>query len=356
MTSTKDTYRPSTGQPVVTRFFRLCAICITCTSLLSAQALADTVTIYSSREGELIEPILQQFSDRTGVEINYIHGKADSLISQMVEEGESSQADLLLTSDVGTLIAAADAGILQSVYSPVLATQIPSRYRDPDNIWYGLTIRARVLIFASDHPDSDTLTGYEDLADPRWKGRVCMRSSGSVYNRSLVAALIERWGEEITTAWAKGVTANLAHPPQGGDRDQIYAVAAGECDLTIANHYYYVMMLGSEDDRERAAAEKSAILWPNQADDGTHINISGGGVAKHAPNRADAIRLLEYLISTPVQLSLSQTITEYPMIQGIPVSNTLAGLGSFNADSVNLGELATHDRAVIRIFTEAGWK
>ncbi|MES9903145.1 MAG: extracellular solute-binding protein [Sedimenticola sp.] len=320
------------------------------------QALAGSLTIYSSRKAELIDPILQQFSDNTGVKINYVHGKANALIKQILEEGDNSQADLLLTSDVGTLIAAADADVLQPIHLPILATQIPPSYRDPDDYWYGLTIRARVVVYASSHPDSAGLTGYEDLADPRWRGRVCMRSSGNVYNRSLVAALIERWGEEITEAWARGVVANLARPPQGGDRDQIRAIANGECDLTLANHYYYVMMHESDNEADRTVTGKTSIRWPNQTDDGAHINISGGGVAKHAPNRADAIRLLEYLISTSVQLALSQTITEYPMIPGIPVSNTMVKLGSFHADTVSLGRLATHGEAVTRIVTAAGWK
>lgn len=317
---------------------------------------ASEVNLYSARKEELIKPLLDRFTAETGITVNLVTGKADALLKRLESEGRNSPADLLLTTDAGRLYRAYEAGVLQPVRSEVLERQIPAVYRDPEGHWFGVSVRARVLMYAPDRVDPAALSAYEALADSRWKGRICIRSSGNIYNQSLVGALIAAHGEAETEAWARGVVANMARPPKGGDRDQISAVAAGQCDIAVANTYYLGTMLNSSDPAQREAAAKVAVFWPNQAGRGTHVNISGAGVTRHAQNRDNAVKLLEFMVSEESQRWYADANLEYPVRSGIPLNATLEAWGPFQADTLNLAELGRNNAAAVRLMDRAGWK
>lgn len=331
--------------------------------LLSWFALATTpvlateeVNLYSARKEALIKPLLDQFTDQTGIQVNLVTGKADALLERLKREGRNSPADLLITVDAGRLYRAADGGLLQPIDSPVLNAAIPASYREREGHWYGLSLRARPVMYAPDRVSSEQLSTYEALADPQWRGKICIRSSNNIYNQSLVASMIESDGAEATETWAKGLVRNFARPPSGGDRDQIKAVAAGQCDLAVANTYYLGIMLTGEDPDQRAAAEEVAIFWPNQSDRGTHVNVSGAGVTTYAPNRDNAVRLLEFLASEDAQRWYAESNQEYPVRPGVPVSETLAAWGTFKSDDVNLNRLGELNGEAVMLMDRAGWK
>jgi iron(III) transport system substrate-binding protein len=238
----------------------------------------------------------------------------------------------------------------------VLERQIPAVYRDPEGHWFGVSVRARVLMYAPDRVDPAQLSTYEALADSRWKQRICIRSSGNIYNQSLVGALIAAHGEAETEAWARSLVANMARPPKGGDRDQISAVAAGQCDIAVANTYYLGTMLNSSDPAQREAAAKVAVFWPNQQGRGAHVNISGAGVTRHAQNRDNAVKLLEFMVSEESQRWYADANLEYPVRSGIPLNATLEAWGTFKADTLNLAELGRNNAAAVRLMDRAGWK
>jgi iron(III) transport system substrate-binding protein len=271
-------------------------------------------------------------------------------------EGANTPADVLLTVDAGRLATAREAGVLQAVQSDTLKVRIPATYRDPEGYWYGLSVRARPILYAEDRVKPEELSTYENLADPQWKGRICVRSSDSVYNQSLVAGLISHHGEAKTEAWAKGLVANFARPPKGGDRDQIKAVAAGECDLALANTYYLGGMVNSSDESERQAAAKVTVFWPDAKTTGVHVNVSGAGVTAHARNRDQAVKLLEFLASDAAQRWYADANNEYPVNPEIPASATLAAWGEFKADTLNVAKLGELNAAAIRLMDRAGWK
>ncbi len=314
------------------------------------------VNLYSARNEELIKPLLDRFTSETGIKVNLVTGKADALLKRLESEGRNTPADVLLTTDAGRLYRAFEAGLLQPVQSETLERAIPAIYRDPEGHWFGVSVRARVLMYAKDRLDPAALSSYEDLADPRWKGRICIRSSSNIYNQSMIASLIVAHGEAETEAWAKGLVANFARPPQGGDRDQIKAVAAGQCDIAVANTYYLGGMLTSSDPAQREAAAKIAVFWPNQGDRGTHVNISGAGVTRHARNRDNAVRLLEFMTTEASQRWYADTNLEYPVRDGVALNETLAAWGTFKADAINLAELGRHNAAAVRLMDRAGWK
>lgn len=319
-------------------------------------AAAQEVNVYSYRKAHLIEPLLEAFTARTGIAVRLVTGKADALLERLKSEGINSPADVLLTVDAGRLIRAKAAGVLQPVRSEALERLVPARYRDPEGTWFGLSLRARVIFHSRERVRPGELSTYEDLADPKWRGRICIRSSGNVYNQSLLASMIEHNGAAKAEAWAKGVVANMARKPQGGDRDQIKAVAAGECDVAVANTYYYAGMLASTREDQRAAAAKVALFWPNQDGRGAHVNISGASVTRSAPNRDNAIALIEYLASDEAQLIYAEVVNEYPIRAGIGIAEVVASLGEFKADPVNLAVFAKHQGAAVRIFDRAGWR
>jgi len=327
------------------------------TSLLAPPALAsDEVNLYSARKEDLIKPLLDDFSQQTGIKVNLVTGKEEALLQRLQSEGVNTPADLLLTSDAGRLAAAQQAGVLQVVKSATLDQNIPPVYRDPEGYWYGLSVRARPIIYAKDRVKPEQLSTYEALAAPQWKGKLCLRSSDSVYNQSLVAGMIAHHGEAKTEAWAKGLVANFARPPKGGDRDQIKAVAAGECDVTLANTYYLGGMVRSSETVEQQAASQVAVFWPDAQTTGVHVNVSGAGVTAHARQRDHAVRLLEFLASDKAQRWYAEVNSEYPVNPAIPPSATLKSWGEFKADTLNVAKLGELNAAAVKLMDRAGWK
>lgn len=327
-----------------------------CLCVAFSSAFADEVNIYSARQENLIKPILDIYSERTGTKINLVTGGADELIQRLSLEGSNSPADIILTVDVGRLYRAKEAGVLQSIESEVLNSTIPAHYRDTDGQWFGLSLRSRVIIYDKERVDPSELTGYADLADPKWKNQVCVRSSSNIYNQSLVAAMVSRQGIEATEAWAKGLVANFARNPQGGDRDQINAVAIGQCQLALSNSYYLAGMIQSGNAAERDAAASVAVFWPDQQGNGAHMNISGAGLTKAAKNKDAAIKLLEFLVGEEAQHWYAETNNEFPVRDDVPASELLQAWGEFKADDIALDELGIHNADAVRLMDRAGWQ
>ncbi|MEX2515715.1 MAG: Fe(3+) ABC transporter substrate-binding protein [Gammaproteobacteria bacterium] len=330
-------------------------VLVLCLTLAGPSAAAE-INVYSARIESLIKPLLDQFTEQTDIKVNLVTGEADALLKRLELEGRNSPADLLITTDVGRLHQAETRGLLQAVESGVLHEQIPSAYRDPEGFWFGLSLRARVIAYARERVSADELSTYEALADENWRGRVCIRSSSNVYNQSLVASLIAHNGVEATQDWADGLVKNFARSPQGGDRDQISAVAAGQCDLAVVNTYYIAGMLASPKQNEVNAAMTVGVFWPNQNRRGAHVNISGAGVTKAAKNKAEAIQLLEFMLSDEAQRWYADQNHEYPVKPGISVSNLLEQWGEFKADDLNLSTLGDNNAEAVRIMDRAGWR
>jgi iron(III) transport system substrate-binding protein len=323
---------------------------------LAGPLLAAEVNLYSAREEALIKPLLDRFTEETEITVNLVTGDADALLKRLESEGRNSPADLFLTTDVGRLLRAQQAGLLQPITSKALEEAIPAQYRDPEGRWFGVSVRSRVIVYAKDRVKLQALSSYEGLADLQWKGKVCVRSSGNVYNQSLVAAMIAHAGVEKTENWAKGLVANLARPPAGGDRDQVKAVAAGQCGLALVNTYYLGGMLHSSDPSEKEAAAKVALFWPRLADKGAHVNISGAGVTQAAKNRDNAVRLLEFMVTDESQRWYAEKNFEYPVKPGIAISETLKNWGEFTADDLELSQLGKHNAEAVKLMDRAGWK
>lgn len=314
------------------------------------------VNVYSARGEDLIKPALDTFTEQTGIKVNLITESADALIRRIELEGANSPADVLLTVDAGRLFRAKEAGILASLKSPILTQRIPSAYRDPDNQWFGLSLRSRVIMFDKSRVSAEEISSYEDLADPKWKGEICIRSSGNIYNQSLLASLIEHHGEEATEVWAEALVSNMARRPQGGDRDQIRAAVAGQCKLAVANTYYLAGMLNSDVDTDVEVAQKIGVLWPNQDNRGAHMNVSGAGLIKGSKNVEEARQLIEFLSDDYAQGWYSEVNNEYSVRADIPVSTTLQGFGPFKADQLNLEVLGKNNEAAVRLADRAGWQ
>jgi iron(III) transport system substrate-binding protein len=311
--------------------------------LLAATSVQATepgeVNIYSYRQPYLIEPLLKEFTQETGIKVKVIFAEK-GLIERIQAEGRNSPADVLLTVDVGNLTQASAAGIAQPVTLPAIEAEIPAAYRAEDGTWLGLTRRARVIYASKERVKQDQIT-YEELADPKWRGKICTRSGQHSYNVALIASMIAHHGEPWTEEWLKGVKANLARKPAGNDRLQVKGVYAGECDLALGNTYYMGAMLTDEKEPEQKAwAESVNVLFPNSGDRGTHINISGVVVAKHAPNQANAIKLVEFLTSDKGQEMYAEVNHEYPVRDGVPWSPLVKSWGEFKPDPISLNEIA----------------
>lgn len=322
---------------------------------LAPAVQAAEVNVYSARQENLIKPILDRFAEQTGIDVNLITAGADELTQRLELEGRNSPADLLLTVDVGRLYRAEQAGLLHAVESETLDRLVPEQYRDSDGHWYAMSLRARVIVYHQDRVDPSELSTYEALADPKWDDRICIRSSSNIYNQSLVASLIAHNGVEQTEEWARGLVENMARSPQGGDRDQISAVSAGQCDLAVVNTYYLAGMLNSPVASERQVAQSVEVFWPNQDGRGAHINISGAGLTTSAPNPAEAVRLMEFLVSEEAQTWYAEANHEYPIREDIPVSDTLQQWGEFKADDLALEQLGVHNAEAVRVMDRAGW-
>ena len=309
----------------------------------SAEA-AEEVNIYSYREPPLMAPLLQAFTQRTGIKANLLYA-AQGLEDRIKAEGANSPADVLLTADVSRLVEAKDAGITQPIGSATIAAAIPAPYRDPADHWTGLSMRARAIYAANDRV-TDTAIRYEDLADPKWKGRICARSGQHPYNTALLAAMIAHLGPAKAEAWIRGVKANLARKPAGGDREQMRDVAAGQCDIAIANTYYMALMqtdTAKPEQKKWAAAVR--IVLPNAADRGSHVNIAGAVVARYAPHKANAVKLIEFLASDEGQKLYADMVFEYPLKTGVAPAAIVRGWGALKPDSLPVTEIARHRKA-----------
>ncbi|ADZ89985.1 extracellular solute-binding protein [Marinomonas mediterranea] len=329
---------------------------ISCSSFYATAS--DEVNVYSARKEALIKPALDRFSNDTGITVNLITGSADALLRRLQVEGDASPADLFVTVDAGRLFRAKDAGVLQPIKDAELESAIPANLRDSDDYWFGLSQRARVIFYNPKKVEATELSTYEDLADPKWKGRICTRSSTNIYNQSLVASMIDADGKEATLEWIKGFIGNLARPPFGGDTDLLKAVAAGVCDITLANTYYFGRLGQSSNPKDNAVYDALALFWPNQQADqrGAHVNVSGAGVTASASNIDNAIKLIRYLTNHESQVWYADVNNEYPVVEGVLPPKSLQPFGEFKADKLSLSVLGDNNRLAVELMDEAGWK
>ncbi|WP_432806351.1 Fe(3+) ABC transporter substrate-binding protein [Lederbergia citrisecunda] len=319
-------------------------------------AESKEVNLYTSRHYDVDNELYAKFEEQTGIKVNIIKGEADELLERIKREGDATKADLFLTADVGRLFRAKDAGLLQSVSSEVLDKQIPAKFQDKDKMWYGLTKRARILVYNKEKVKPEELSTYEALTEDKWKGRILVRSSESVYNQSLLASFIEIDGEEKAKEWAQGIVNNMAQNPEGGDRDQAKAIAAGVGDVAIMNTYYFGQMLNSEDPEEVKVAEQLGVFFPNQDTNGAHVNVSGAGVVKASKNKGNAVKLLEFLSADEAQAVFAEANYEYPVNEHVKPSELLQSWGEFKEQDIPLSVLGDNNAKAIMIFNEVGWK
>ncbi len=315
-----------------------------------------TITLYTHRHYDTDKTIFENFTKETGIEIQVVKASADELIQKMESEGTNSPADVLITVDAGRLVRAKSKGLLQPIQSETLDKTIPNYLKDTDSQWFGLTKRARVIVYDTSIINKDDLSTYEDLIEPKWKGKLLIRQSNNIYNQSLLASIIANNGEEKAEMWATGMVNNFARTPSGNDRDQVKAIAAKDGELAIINTYYLGRMLNSTDPVEKKAAEMVSVFFPNQNDRGTHINVSGIGVAKHAPNKEDAIKFIEYLVSKEVQEIFAKANYEYPVNSEAEISEVLKSWGEFKEDKLPLNKLGELNKSAVITFDKAGWK
>ena len=314
---------------------------------------AGELNLYSARHYNTDLALYGNFTDASGIKINRIDAEPDPLVARLQSEGDKSPCDVFISVDAGRIERARQMGLLQ----PVNVPGVPAHLRDPDGHWFGFSKRARVIMYnKATLSATDLPKNYEDLADPKWKGKIAIRSSGHIYNQSLVGSILAANGPEKTDAWARGVAANLSRPPRGGDTDQIKAVAAGEADLCVSNTYYYANLMNSKKPEDKEIAAKVGVIFPNQANRGTHVNISGGGVAKHAPNKEAAVKFLAYLMSPAAQKYFAEGNQEYPVLAGVEPSATLKSLGTFKEDQLNARTFAQNNAEAVKIMDRAGWK
>ena len=331
------------------------ALASLCALPLAARAQTQVLNLYSARHYQTDEALYANFTKATGIKINRLDGKEEELVERIRNEGKASPADVLITVDAARLEVADSLGLFQPVASKLLDERIPAGLRTPT--WVAFSTRARVIVFNKAALKREQVQTYADLAAPAMKGQVCMRSGSHPYNLSLGAAVIAHEGEAKAEAWAKGLVANFARGPKGGDTDQIKAVAAGECGVTISNTYYLARMMRSTKADDQAAMNAVGIVWPNQASWGTHVNVSGAGVMKHAPNKANAVKFMEYLASDEAQAYFANGNNEWPVVKGSVAANpTLAAMGTFKPDALPIGELAKTTVAAQKVFDRAGWK
>lgn len=317
---------------------------------------SQQVNLYTSRHYEQDDAIYAAFTAKTGIKVNIVKGEGPELIERLVREGEATVADAFLTADAGNLYRAKEAGVLQPFEQRTIEQEVPAMWRDAERYWVALTKRARVIVYAKGRVDPKEIKTYASLTEPKWKGRVLIRSSNNIYNQSLVASFIALGNRETTLAWAKGMVANMAREPKGGDRDQAKAIVAGEGDVAVMNTYYIGQMLQSSDPEEVKVAQQLGIIFPDQQTTGTHVNVSGIGVVKAAKNKAQAEQLIAYLVSKEAQAQFAATNYEYPIHPAIEPSALLRAWGSFKEQTVGVRVLGTNNAEATRIMNEAGWK
>lgn len=314
------------------------------------------VNVYSARHYDSDQRIYDRFTELTGIEVRTLPAGGDQLLERLRAEGDQTQADVIITADGGNLFRLADAGLLQPIDTPALREAVPEHYRDPQNRWWAFSKRARVIAYRKGVVDPATLTSMDVLATPAFHGHVCARSSTNTYNLSMLAARIERLGRPNALAWARGVRQNFARDPQGGDTQQLQAIAAGVCTVTITNHYYYLRMVASADPADQAVANAVGLVFPDQQGAGTHINVSGAGVSAYAQHKAEAIQLIEFLLTPEAQEMLPVGNEEYPIRPGVPLTPQLQALGTFTEERVPLDALGRHQAEAAGVFEEAGWR
>ncbi|MCF8009298.1 MAG: Fe(3+) ABC transporter substrate-binding protein [Halanaerobiales bacterium] len=310
------------------------------------------VNLYTNRHYDTDELLLQEFEEDTGIMVNVLKGGSDELIEKIAREGKDTSADLLITADAGRLHRAKTMGLLQPVKSKVLFNNIPKNLRDEENYWFGLTIRGRVVVYAKNRVNEADLSSYEDLIDEKWNGKILVRSSSNIYNQSLLASFIELYGRDWAVNWAEGIVKNMARKPQGNDRDQATAVVAGQGDIAIMNTYYLGKMLNSTNQEEVKVAKQLEIFFPKK----THINVSGIGLTRHAKNKENAVRLIEYLTSKKAQEMFAKANFEYPVNNEVKPSELLKSWGEFKTQDINLSSLGENNKEAYMIFNQVGWK
>jgi iron(III) transport system substrate-binding protein len=330
-------------------------------ALVAGQAAAQEVNVYSSRHYNTDQALYDEFTEATGIKVNLIEAKGDALIERMAAEGKSSPADVFITADGSRLARAVEAGLFQPTDSEALNAAVPENLRHPEGLWFGLSTRVRGIVYAKDKVDPSMISTYEDLTDPAWSGKICIRSSSNVYNQSLVASMIAADGLEAAESWAEGIVANMARKPQGGDTDQIKAVAAGECDVAVANHYYLARLIRSDKAEDNEVADAVGIIFPNQDSPdrqgrGSHANVSGAGVAAHAPNKDAAVQFIEYLATPSAQAHFAEGNNEWPVVAGVKLSPVLETWGEFKTDAVDVIEYGANNADALKAMDRAGWQ
>ena len=323
-------------------------------TLVSAITHSESVNVYSARHYDTDMQLYTAFTEQTGITVNLIEGGSDALIERIVNEGKYTPADMLITVDAGRLWRAQERGIFQPIQSDVLNERVPVNLREADGHWFGLSKRARVIVHGKAFPPPVSVTSYEDLTNEALRGKICMRGSSNIYNLSLLASIIDATGSEGASTWAAGVVENFARNPQGNDTSNLNAVASGECGLTIANTYYIGRWLASDNKDAQALANSLQVIFPNQSGRGTHVNISGAGITKHAPNKENAIKFLEYLTSDFAQKIFAEGNNEYPIVG--ETSGPITALGEFEEDDVNASVLGVNQAEAVRIYDRAGWR
>ncbi len=339
------------------RLSRRILLAATCLALLGSSAgAAEVVNIYNSRHYGTDQALWDGFTKQTGIQVNVVDGTHEQLIQRMQSEGANSPADVFITVDAGRLAQASGLGLLQPIESDLLDAEIPATLRDPEGLWYGLAKRARVLVYAKDRMDPAQLSTYEALANPEFKGKVLVRSSTNIYNLSLVGSILAADGPEATEAWCEGLVANMARPPEGGDTDQLKAVAAGVGDVAISNSYYLARLKASDKPEDKAVGDQLEVFFPNQDGRGTHVNVSGAGVLKTAPHHDNAVRLIEYLASPEAQRYFADVSFEFPANPAVAPHPVLAEWGSFKEDPLNPALYAKNSAEAAMITDRCGWR
>ena len=334
---------------------KIAALALASLAVFPAIAQEKVLNLYSARHYQTDEALYSNFTKQTGIKINRIEAGENELLERLRNEGVHSPADIFITVDAARLGKAEELGLFAPVTSPLLMQRVPAQLRTPT--WFAFSTRARVIVANKASVNPADVQTYEDLANPKLKGKVCVRSGAHPYNLSLGAGMLAHHGAQKTEAWAKGLVANFARAPKGGDTDQIKAVAAGECGVTIANSYYVARMLRSEKPEDKKTMEGVTVIWPNQKTTGAHINISGGGMLKTAPNKVAAVKFLEYLASDQAQVYFADGNNEWPVVASVKTSNPgLQAMGTFKADTIKVGTLAAKQAEIQKIYDRAGWR
>jgi iron(III) transport system substrate-binding protein len=359
-----DPMKPTTARPVAKHGAFAAGLLVALSACVAGGDSSDAheavdggeVNVYSHRHYAADRELFRRFTARTGIEVNVVTASADELITRLENEGEASPADVLITVDAGRLHRAKQHGLLQPVTSEALEAGVPEHLRDRDGAWWGLTSRARIIAYSRDRVDPAELSSYMGLADPRWEGRILVRSSSNVYNQSLLASIVAHHGQDAATKWSEAIVRNMARPPGGGDTDQVKAVAAGAGDLALVNTYYVARLASSDVPEERRVAAEIGVFFPDQNGNGAHVNVSGAGVTRHARNPEAAIALLEFLVGEEAQALFASANHEYPVRPGVEWSPILDEWGPFKADTLNLTVLGQENDTAVRIFDRAGWR